>query len=78
MRYRNAAVVLPPDLLEEVRKHHSGLLYVPPQGNEERDREILRLHENGMTSPQIAEQVHLSTRRVEQIIRSARGMRNKN
>ena len=73
MKYRNAANVLPADLLEEVRAYHEGLLYVPSNRNEQRDKEILVLRRRGMTLTQIAKRVHLSKRRVLQILRRTGG-----
>jgi len=68
MKYRNAANVLPADLLEKVRGYHEGLLYVPSNRNEQRDREISAMRQKGMTLTQIARRMHLSRRRIIQIL----------
>ncbi len=69
MKYRNAATVFPPELLRRIQEYHEGLLYVPSTRNSQRDREILALHRRGLTVTQIAKHVHLSRRRVLQILR---------
>ena len=73
MRYTRAEKVLPPELLKEVQKHHTGLIYVPgdPGFYERRNSEVVRLHEQGLSTKEIAEKVFLSERRVQQILRSA-------
>jgi len=79
MRYVHAEKVLPPELLREVQKHHTGLLYVPGDSTfyEKRDLEIVRLRRQGFSAQEIAERVYLCPRRIRQIIRcrggSARG-----
>jgi len=69
MKYRNAATVMPPELLRRIQKYHEGLLYVPSTRNLQRDKEILALRRRGLAATQIAKQVHLSRRRVLQILR---------
>ena len=69
MKYRNAVTVIPPKLLRRIQEYHEGLLYIPSTGNSQRDREILALHQRGLTVSQIAKQVYLSRRRVLQILR---------
>ena len=70
MRYVRAEKVLPPELLREVQKHHTGLIYGPgdPGFYERRNREVVRLHQHGLPTKQIAEKVFLFERRVRQII----------
>jgi len=71
MRYVRAEKVLPPELLKEVQKHHTGLIYVPgdPAFYEKRDEEIIRLRRQGLPTEEIAERVYLCPRRIRQIIR---------
>ena len=73
MRYTRAEKVLPPELLKEVQKHHTGLIYVPgdPSFYERRNHEVVRLHQQGLSTKEIAEKVFLSERRVQQILRGA-------
>ena len=73
MRYTRAEKVLPPELLREVQKHHTGLIYVPgePGYYERRNREVVRLHRQGLSTKEIAEKVFLSERRVQQILKGA-------
>ncbi|TET39246.1 MAG: hypothetical protein E3J72_00965 [Planctomycetota bacterium] len=72
MAYKNAAIVLPPELLMRVREYHVGLLYIPPAEGKERDKEIMKLSQQGLKPSQIAEIVYLSARRVQQILHEAR------
>jgi DNA-binding NarL/FixJ family response regulator len=76
MAYKNAAIILPPELLRQVREYHVGLLYIPPAEGQERDKEILRLSQQGLKSSQIAEIFYISIRRVQYILREARQMRS--
>ncbi len=78
MAYRNATFVLPPKLLKRVQKYYSGLLWVPPVSTKRRDKEILMLSRKGLRTSQIAEVVHLSIRRVQQVLREATERRKKN
>jgi len=67
MAYKNAADVLPSDLLRRVQKFHVGMLWAPKteQGfHEGRNANIIRLKENGYTITQIAEKIGLSVRQV--------------
>jgi DNA-binding NarL/FixJ family response regulator len=75
MKHVNARNVLPAKLLRQVQKYCSGYIYVPStrQFYARRRREILRLSRQGLTAPAIAEQVHLSERRVRQIVAEGRG-----
>jgi DNA-binding NarL/FixJ family response regulator len=75
MNYVHAEEVLPPDLIKRVRKYHTGLILIPADREffEDRYREVLSLHEKGYPTSIIAERVHLCRRRVQQIIREARG-----
>ncbi len=72
MRYTRAEKVLPPKLLKEVQKHHTGLIYVPgdPGYYERRNCEVARLRQQGLSTREIAEKVFLSERRVQQILKN--------
>lgn len=74
MKHVNAMNILPEKLLQEVQKHCSGYIYVPStrQFYARRRREILRLSRQGLTPLAIAEQVHVSERRVRQIVAEGR------
>ena len=67
--YTNAADVLPPALLEEIRKHWIGLLYVaPPQDDtENRNQFILNELRSGRQPRDLAAVLGISLRRVYQI-----------
>ena len=72
MRYIHAEKVLPPELLREVQKHHTGLIYVPSDGAfyRERNSEVMRLHGQGLPTAEIARRIYLGPRRVRQIVKS--------
>ncbi len=74
MKHVNARNVLPEKLLREVQKYCTGYIYVPSTRHfyARRRREILRLSLQGLTARAIAEQVHLSERRVRQIVAEGR------
>ena len=75
MNYAKAEEILPAKLVEAIRKHCTGMIYVKSDRRfyKERYREVMRLHEQGLPTKEIAERVHLCTRRVLQIIRSEGG-----
>jgi DNA-binding NarL/FixJ family response regulator len=77
MAYVRADEVLPPELLVRVRKHYTGMVYVPAAGEfyEGRRREVLSLHRKGYPTSVIAERVHVCRRRVQQIIRDGSSRR---
>jgi hypothetical protein len=68
--YQNARSVLPPELLAEIQKHCSGLLWIPPTGQFFRDRRRLvqALKEQGVPTREIARLAGISHRRVNQIL----------
>ena len=74
MRHVNAREVLPPELLREVQRHCSGYIYVPSTGEfyAERKRRVRELAARGFTVVRIAEAVHISERRVRQILAEPR------
>jgi DNA-binding NarL/FixJ family response regulator len=73
VKYVHAGNVLPADLVEKVRRHHVGLIYFPADHEfyERRRRQIMSLHAEGLSTREIAERVHLSRRRVQQVVRNA-------
>ena len=74
MKYVHAEDVLPPDLVAEVRRHHTGLIYVSADHEfyERRYAQITALRAAGLSTQEIAEQVHLCRRRVQQVLRASR------
>jgi predicted transcriptional regulator len=68
--YANARDVLPPDLLEAVREHFTGLLWVPSDSGfyEERRRLVLALKEQGISTNEVARLAGITPRRVRQIV----------
>jgi hypothetical protein len=82
--YVRADEVLPPEFLVRVRKHYTGMVYVPAgrEFYEGRRREILSLHRKGYPTTVIAdppaggERVHVCRRRVQQIIKEMTGAGN--
>lgn len=81
-RYKNAADVLPDDLLRQLQQYASGdILYVPsPEKRqswgssgtrrwyEERNAEIRRLHQEGVSIAALAEQFHLASETIRKIL----------
>ncbi len=67
--YTNARDILPPELLAEVQKHATGLMYVPAPNAFFRERRqlILTLREQGVPTREVARLAGLSVRRVNQI-----------
>jgi len=72
--YANAAVVLPKYVLALIQKHfQSGLLWIPPaEPAEKREDQVIKLHDDGLTSLEISRKIHLSQRRVTQILQRNR------
>jgi len=68
-KYANAVNVLPKELVAELKKHYTGMLYVP-KGNHYRERRklVIMLHDQKMDAKEIASIVGLGIRRVHQII----------
>jgi len=72
MKYENAANILPPELLEEVRKYFpGGLLWVPKKGdtNLERDELIAKLVEEKVPVKEVAALAQMTPRQVYRIIK---------
>jgi hypothetical protein len=73
--YANANDVLPDDLLREVKKHHTGFLWIPKgESREKRRTLVIALHGQGMSAKEISRVVGLSARRVSQIIKESEGL----
>jgi DNA-binding NarL/FixJ family response regulator len=74
VRHVNAADVLPHRLLRKVQRYIKGYMYVSDSGELDlrRRRQTLRLWRRGLTSAEIAAEVHLGERRVRQIIAEER------
>jgi helix-turn-helix protein len=71
--YANAKDVLPPELLEEVKKHFTGKLYVPGRDEAKpRTELIVTLAKSGADTAEIARIAGVSTRRVNQVISKKR------
>ena len=68
--YANAADVLPPRLLEEVRKHWFGYLWIPGGNGSSQKQETVALIQSGMDARQISAALGISRSRVYQIARS--------
>jgi hypothetical protein len=71
--YANAKDVLPPELLEQVREHFTGNLYVPGKDEvKSRTELIIKLAKVGANTAEIAKIAEVSTRRVNQVISKKR------
>jgi len=71
MPYRNASEVLPPDLLDHIRKYCTGMLWVPKVGEDfyrHRNKKILQLRREGAPVARIAREIGLSRRQVMRIL----------
>jgi hypothetical protein len=68
--YKNAAAILPPELLAELQKYHRGLLWIPKTSHYHKRRAdlVVRLHGLGVSPKAIAERCEITTRRVRQIL----------
>jgi len=67
--YINAAKVLPKELVQEIRKHYTGMMYVPNGNDREARRKlVIALHSHSTPAKEIAILAGLSLRRVHQII----------
>ncbi len=73
--YLNGREVLPPDVLAEVQKHASGLIWIPSPKTfyHERRQLILTLREQGVPTKEIARLAGLSVRRVNQVVAGKNG-----
>ena len=73
-KYGNAKKVLPPELLSEVQKHFTGMMWVPDhtQRSALRRRLALELNGQGVLTREIAKLAGVTRRRVRQIVVEAR------
>ena len=77
-QYANAADVLPKELLEKIRQYHRVMLYIPDDRNRDDTKKfVLSMFKNGIPSSEISMLSRLTKRRVNQIIQSYRGRKNK-
>jgi len=71
--YVNARDVLPDGLLRELRRYHSGALYVPAEDSMfERQALVVSMNERGATRKEISHLAGISVRRVSQIIKESK------
>jgi len=72
--YANARDVLPPEVLDTVRRHFTGLLWVPSDVGfyEERRKLVLALKGQGVPTREIARLSGVTPRRVRQIVAQGR------
>ncbi|HOC93364.1 MAG TPA: hypothetical protein PKH33_13495 [bacterium] len=71
MSYKNAAEILPEELINEIRKYFpGGILWVPGTGEErkERDELVVFLKKNGVTTKEIAGLAKLTPGQIRRII----------
>lgn len=73
-RYANAENILPPELLKEVQKYHTGVLWIPTPSRfyQERRRLVIALHDQSINTKEIAHLAGVTIRRVNQILSSER------
>jgi len=69
-QYANAENLLPPELLLEVQKYHTGILWIPAPGSfyNERRKLVVALKDQGIETDEIAGIAGITTRRVNQIL----------
>ena len=77
--YLNGREVLPPDVLAEVQKHASGLIWIPSPKTFFRERRqlILTLRGQGVPTREIARLAGISVRRVNQVVSGKNGQENR-
>lgn len=68
--YANAEDVLPPELLKEIQKHHSGMLWIPTAESFYRQRQklVIALKERDISTKEISNLAGITSRRVNQIL----------
>jgi hypothetical protein len=69
-KYANAEQILPRELLKEVQKYHSGILWIPAPGSfyKERRQLVIALKSQGIETDEIASLAGVTRRRVNQIL----------
>lgn len=77
--YINGQEVLPPELLAEVQKHVSGLVWIPSPNTFYRERRALihTLREQGVPTTEIARLAGISVRRVNQVASQKKKRKNR-
>ena len=73
-RYANAEKILPKELLDEVQKFNTGILWIPSPSRfyKERRQLVIALREQGVNTKEIAQLAGVTTRRVNQILAARR------
>lgn len=73
-RYANAEKILPTELLKEIQKYHTGVLWIPTPSRfyQDRRRLVIALHGQGINTKEIANLAGVTIRRVNQILSSER------
>jgi len=73
-KYANAREVLPTRLYEQIKKHFTGLLYVPGEAAYDPGKRelVINLAKQGAGTVEIANIMALSTRRINQILKGKR------
>ena len=67
--YANAKDVLPQHLIEQIRKHYTGMLYVSGEDTRGKKRQlIINLAKQNVSTAEIATIAGVSSRRVNQIL----------
>lgn len=69
-KYANAENILPADLLKEVQKYHTGILWIPTPSRfyQERRQLVIALQMQGVPTKEIANLAGITVRRVNQIL----------
>ena len=69
-RYANAENILPAELLKQVQKYHTGILWIPTPSRfyQERRQLVIALQTQGIASKEIANLAGVTVRRVNQIL----------
>ncbi len=69
-KYANAEHKLPRELLKEIQKYHTGMLWIPAPGSfyKERRQLVIALKSQGIETDEIASLAGITRRRVNQIL----------
>ena len=69
-KYANAENILPAELLKQVQKYHTGILWIPTPSRfyQERRQLVIALHMQSIPSKEIANLAGITVRRVNQIL----------
>ncbi len=69
-KYANAEEILPKELLKEVQKYHTGILWIPFPSRfyKERKQLVIALKSQGINTDEIARLAGITRRRVNQIL----------